>query len=148
VLFVMAEECAMEVVRKAVFHLQQNAPNLELVVNADVPGIQNIGEGRLEMPAIRIFEGRNFIDPMFGIRVAEVMEARGVEFHLSAARSGSQTTYMTPLAPTLSIALPSRGVHLPAVDMSLQGTDRCTELLRVLGEVALAGELPLSRQVL
>ncbi|MCW3052390.1 MAG: cellulase (putative endo glucanase) Aminopeptidase [Chthonomonadales bacterium] len=143
-LFVMAEECAMDVARKAVIFLQERAPALQLIANADVPGIQNIGEGRLELPAIRIFEGRNFIDPMFGIRVAEVMEQQGVDFHLSAARSGSQTLLFSPLAPTLSIALPSKGVHLPRVLMSLQGTERCITLLHAIGASALDGKLTFS----
>ncbi len=140
-LLVMAEECAMDVARKAVTYLQRNAPGLALIVNADVPWIENIGEGRLDLPAIRIFEGRNFIDPMFGIRVSDLLEAQGVEFHLSAARSGSQTLLFTPLAPTLSIALPSSDVHLPRVDMSLKGTARCLTLLRAIGENALNGKL-------
>lgn len=139
-LFVMAEECAMDVVRKAVTFLQQRAPGLQLIANADVPWIQNIGEGRLDLPAIRIFEGRNFIDPSFGIRVAERLLALGVELHLSAARSGSQTIYFTPLAPTLSIALPSDGVHLPRVKMSLRGTERCVTLLKAIGAGALNGD--------
>ena len=143
-LFVMAEECAMDVARKAVTFLQKRAPALQLIANADVPGIQNIGEGCLELPAIRIFEGRNFIDPMFGIRVAEVMEQQGVEFHLSAARSGSQTLLFSPLAPTLSIALPSRGVHLPRVLMSLKGTERCISLLHAIGANALDCKLNFS----
>lgn len=138
-LFVMAEECAMEVAAKAVTFLQRNAPNVQLIANADVPGIKNIGEGRLDLPAIRIFEGRNFIDPSFGIRVSDILQAEGVEFHLSAARSGSQTRLFTPLAPTLSIALPSDGVHLPRVKMSLKGTERCVALLHAIGEGALAG---------
>ena len=66
------------------------------------------------------------------------------ELHLSAARSGSQTLLFTPLAPTLSIALPSDGVHLPRVKMSLRGTERCTALLQSIGENALNGSLPLS----
>jgi len=140
-LCVMAEECAMDVARKAVVYLQENAPNLQLIVNADVPWIRNIGEGRLDMPAIRIFEGRNFIDPMVGIHTADVLERKGVEFHLSAARSGSQTLLFTPLAPTLSIALPSDGVHLPVVNMSLRGTQRCVTLLTAAGEASLNGEL-------
>lgn len=141
-LFVMAEECAMDVARKAVAYLQNSSPHLRLIVNADVPELRNLGDSRLDMPAIRIFEGRNFIDPMFGIRVAEVMEQDGVEFHLSAARSGSQTLLFTPLAPTLSIALPSNGVHLPAYSMSLTGTERCIRLLQALGAAALEERLP------
>ncbi len=134
VVFVMAEECAMDVAQKAVEFLRRNAPHLELIANADVPGIANIGDGRLEMPAIRVFEGTNFIDPAFGIRMAETLSAQGVELHLSAAKSGSQTRLFTPLAPTLSIALPSDKVHVPRYRMSLTGTARCVTLLQAIGE--------------
>ena len=130
----------MDVARKGVAFLQRNAPDLQLIANADVPGINNLGEGRLDLPAIRIFEGRNFIDPSFGIRVADVMERKGVEFHLSAARSGSQTLLFTPLAPTLSIAVPSDGIHLPRYKMSVIGTQRCVTLLQSIGESALNGD--------
>ena len=142
--FVMAEECAMDVARKAVTWLTRNAPKLQMVVNADVPWIENIGEGQLDLPAIRIFEGQNFIDPLFGISVADRLQSRGVELHLSAARSGSQTILFTPLASTLSIALPSDGVHLARVDMSIKGTERCIRLLEAIGEGALSGEFPQS----
>ena len=136
--FVMAEERCMDVAKKAVTYLQRHAPSLKLVVNADVPGIQNLTEGQLEMPAIRIFEGRNFIDPMFGIRMAEKLKAKRVKFHLTASRSGSQTLLFTPLAPTISVALPSEGVHLPRVKMSLLGYKRCIKLLVAIGEEVLS----------
>lgn len=138
-MLVMAEECAMDVARKGVHYLQMNAPNLELIANADVPGINNLADGKLDLPAIRIFEGRNFIDPSFGISVADLLHKEGVEFHLSAARSGSQTLLFTPLAPTLSIALPSIGVHLPRVQMSMRGLERCITLLGAIGDGALCG---------
>jgi len=138
-MLVMGEECAMDVARKGVTFLQRHAPDLQMIVNADVPGINNIGEGRLDLPAIRIYEGRNFIDPSFGIRVSDILLAQRVELHLSAARSGSQTILFTPLAPTLSIALPSDGVHLPRVKMSLRGTERCQALLEAIGLNALSG---------
>ena len=140
-MFVMAEECAMDVAKKGVAFLQSHSPNLQLIVNADVPGIQNIGEGRLDMPAIRIFEGKNFIDPSFGIRSSHLLIEQGVELHLTAARSGSQTLLFTPLAPTLSIALPSDGIHLPKYKMSVKGTERCTELLKAIGANFLDGAL-------
>ncbi len=133
-LYVMAEECAVDMARKAVTFLMRNVPGLRTVVNADVPWIGNIDSGTLDWPAIRIFEGRNFIDPSFGIRAADRLQARGVEVMLSAARTGSQTALFTPLARTLSIALPSDGVHLPRVKMSLRGTRRCVELLQAIGE--------------
>ena len=52
----------MDVARKAVTFLQKRAPRLKLIVNADVPERHNLGAARLDLPAIRIFEGRNFID--------------------------------------------------------------------------------------
>jgi len=131
-LCVMAEECAIDVARKAVTYLDRNCPDLSVVVNADVPWIENLGEGRLDLPAIRIFEGRNFIDPSFGISLAERLEKQGLEFHLTSAKSGSQTLLFTPLAPTLSIALPSDGVHEPRVRMSLTGIRRCVALLEAI----------------
>ena len=140
-MIVMAEECAMDVARKGVHFLQKNAPNLELIVNADVPWINNIGEGRLDLPAIRIFEGRNFIDPSFGIRTVDHLLARGVKLHLSAAKSGSQTLLFTPLANTISVALPSDGIHEASYTMSLTGIGRCVDLLQALGEEQLAGRL-------
>lgn len=134
VMFVMAEECAMDVALKGVEFLRRHAPALRVIANADVPGIANIGDGRLDLPAIRVFEGTHFIDPAFGIRTADALLAQGVELHLSAARSGSQTRLFAPLAPTLSIALPSDGVHLPRYRMSLTGTAHCVTLLRAIGE--------------
>lgn len=134
---VMAEECAMDVARKAVTFLGRRAPELALVVNADVPWVENLGEGRLDLPALRIFEGRNFIDPAFGIALSDQLAARGVEFHLSSARSGSQTILFTPLAPTVSVALPSDDVHQPRVRMSLTGLERCQRLLTEIVRAAL-----------
>lgn len=133
-LCVMAEECAMDVARKAVTFLQRHSPDLDLVVNADVPWINNLGEGRLDLPAIRIFEGRNFIDPAFGIALSEKLLEKDVAFHLSSARSGSQTLLFTPLARTVSVALPSDGVHMPRVRMSLTGLERCVTLLKEIVE--------------
>ncbi|HEV2473178.1 MAG TPA: hypothetical protein VGS41_10965, partial [Chthonomonadales bacterium] len=144
-LFVMAEECAMDIARKAVAYLAVGAPSLRLIVNADVPGIRNLGEGRLDTPAIRIFEGRNFIDPAFGIQVADAMARKGVQFHLTGARSGSQTSLFAPMAPTLSIALPSSDMHLPAVNMSLIGIERCIALMHSIGRAALAKESPFNQ---
>lgn len=135
-LYVMGEECAMDVARKAVTFLARRAPALRLIANADVPGLANLYDGRLDTPALRIFERNNFIDPAFGIRMAERLQSRGVCVQLTAARSGSQTVLFTPLAPTLSIALPADGIHLPRVRMSLTGIARCTDLLAAIVEEA------------
>lgn len=128
-LFVMAEECAMDQARKAAVFLSRRCRSLRQIVNADVPEMNNLEGGSLEMPAIRIFEGRSFVDPSYGIRVSDAMHTAGVEHHLTASRTGSQTALFAPLAPTLSVALPSRGIHSARYAMSLTGIARCAELL-------------------
>ncbi len=127
VLMVMAEECAMDVAQKAVRLLQRQAPGLRRIVNADVPDVTNLIGGRLDRPAIRIFEGRNMVDPSFGIRLAE--NITDVDFQLTASLTGSQTPLFRPLAPTVSVALPGEGVHTPQTRMSLTGIQRCVDLL-------------------
>jgi putative aminopeptidase FrvX len=129
VVLVMAEECSMDVARKAVAYLSRFSPDLKLVVNADVPLLANLGDSDLDLPAIRIFEGRNFIDPSFGIKVADRLSAKGVPLHLSAAKSGSQTLLFTPLAPTISVALPGEDIHTARGKISLLGLARCIDLL-------------------
>lgn len=141
-MLVMAEECAMEVARKGAVFLQRHAPHLQLIVNADVPDIRNLVDGALDVPSLRYFEGRNFIDPSFGIRVAEQLERERTAFRVSGARSGSQTVLFTPLARTLSIALPMEGVHTPRGRAHLKGIERCEDLLCAVGEIALAKRLP------
>ena len=133
-LIVMAEECAMDIAQKAVVYLQRYAPSLTLVVNADVPSVANLGDARLDLPAIRVFEGHHFIDPAFGIRLAQSLIGQGTAVHLSAARSGSQTRLFSPLAPTISVALPGQDIHTPRGTMSLLGITRCVDLLMRLGE--------------
>lgn len=133
-LIVMAEECAMDIAQKAVVYLQRYAPDLTLVVNADVPSLANLGDARLDLPAIRVFEGHHFIDPAFGIRMAQTLIDQNVALHLSAARSGSQTRLFSPLAPTISVALPGQNIHTPRGTMSLLGISRCVDLLMRLGE--------------
>ena len=65
----------------------------------------------------------------------ERLQARGVEVKLAVAASRSQTSVFSPLARAVSIALPSRGVHLPRVEMSLLGVERCVRLLHAIGEI-------------
>jgi putative aminopeptidase FrvX len=133
-LFVMAEECDKDLARKAVVYLDRNVPQLRLLVNADVPGVANLGEGHLERPAVRIFEGRTFIDPSFGIRMHERLTRRGIVHHLTGARSGSQTVLFTPLASTISVAMPALNIHTPCATMSLTGISRCIDLLKAVAE--------------
>lgn len=136
VLLVMAEECAMEVAEKAVVFLQRECPNLKLIVNADVPDLRNLYDAQLDLPAIRIFEGRSMIDPSFGIDVAERLEKAGVPFHLTASLSGSQTPLFAPLAPCVSVAIPGAYVHTDHTRMSLTGMERTVRLLQSIHKLS------------
>lgn len=136
-LFVMAEECAMDVARKAVTLLDRSCPDLRLVANADVPSVANLTNADLEIPAIRIHEGGRMIDPAFGIKTQQRMMDSGVACALSSARSGSQTILFAPLAPTLSIALPAERIHTNRARASLLGIDRCVDLLAAIARTAI-----------
>jgi len=140
-LFVMAEECDVHVAQRAVAFLSRRAPDLRVVANADVPDLKALGEGRLDTPALRIYEGHALVDPTFGVRAAEELQRRGMHLHLTGARSSSQTSLFRALAPTLSVAIPCDGVHQPRGRMSLTGIQRCTDLLVAIGQMALGGPM-------
>jgi putative aminopeptidase FrvX len=133
-LFCYAEECSRGPAEKAAEFCRRSLPALEFVVNADVPGLQNIAGVAPNEVAIRPLEGRNPIDPSFSIALYERLRASGVEVVLGASASGSQTSTFVPLARTVSVALPSVGVHQARVTMSVRGMHRCIELLTAIGE--------------
>jgi putative aminopeptidase FrvX len=134
-LFCYAEECAWTAAAKLVEHVRRQMPEVKTIVNADVPGLNNIAGIDLEDAAIRPFERGSLIDPVFSLRLYEQLRAREVEVKLGIAASGSQTSLFVPLARTVSVALPSRGVHQARVEMSLTGVERCVRLLTAVGEI-------------
>lgn len=135
-LFCYAEECSHGPAEKAAEFCRRLLPALEVVVNADVPGLQNIEGVAPDQVAIRPLEGRALIDPTFSLALYERLRADGVEVELAAAASGSQTATFLPLARCVSVALPSVGIHQARVAMSVRGTFRCIELLSAIGAIA------------
>jgi len=134
-LFCYAEECSRGPAEKAAEFCRRSLPALEVVVNADVPGLQNIAGVAPDEAAIRPLEGRGLIDPVFSLSLYERLRERGVEVQLAAAASSSETTTFVPLARAVSVALPSVGVHQARVDMSVRGMHRCIALLEAIGEL-------------
>jgi putative aminopeptidase FrvX len=132
-LFCYAEECSRTPAAKLVEHARRHMPAVRTIVNADVPGLNNITGVSLEEVAIRPFEGGDLVDPCFSLSLFERLRARGVEVQLGVAASRSQTGMFCPLARTVSVALPSRGVHQARVEMSLAGVERCARLLHAFG---------------
>src|SRR5207249_398602 len=106
---------------KAAEYCRRHLEQLQVVVNADVPGLNNIQGITAEDAAIRFLEGRSLIDPVFSLSLYERLLRRGVEVKLGVAASGSQTSVFVPLAQTVSIALPSVGMHQARVSMSARG---------------------------
>jgi putative aminopeptidase FrvX len=135
VLFCYAEECSRTPAAKLVEYVRRRMPAVETIVNADVPGLNNIAGVALEEAAIRPFEGSELVDPCFSLALYERLRGRGVEVRLAVAASRSQTGMFCPLARTISVALPSRGVHQARVEMSRAGVERCARLLQAIGEL-------------
>jgi putative aminopeptidase FrvX len=134
-LFCYAEECSRTPAAKLVEHVRRRMPAVETIVNADVPGLNNIAGVGMEDAAIRPFEGSDLVDPCFSLALYERLRGRGVEVRLAVAASRSQTGMFCPLARTVSVALPSRGVHQARVEMSRAGVERCARLLQAIGEL-------------
>jgi putative aminopeptidase FrvX len=134
-LFCYSEECSWTAAAKLAEYVRRRMPNVETIVNADVPGLNNLAGVTLEDAAIRPFERGVLIDPCFSLRLYEQLRARGVEVRLGVAASGSQTSVFAPLARTVSVAVPSRGVHQSRVEMSRTAVARCAQLLAAIGEI-------------
>jgi putative aminopeptidase FrvX len=134
-LFCYAEECSRGPAEKAAEFCRRSLPALEVVVNADVPGLQNLAGVAPDEAAIRPLEGRGLIDPLFSLSLYERLQERGVAVRLAAAASSSQTTTFVPVARAVSVAVPSVGVHQARVAMSVRGMHRCIALLTAIGEL-------------
>jgi putative aminopeptidase FrvX len=139
-LFCFAEEISRAPAEKAATFCRRHLTGLQTVVNADVPGLNNIRGVTAEDAAIRFLEGRSLVDPVFSLSLYERLVHRGVEVQLAVAASGSQTGLFVPLARTVSVALPSIGVHQSRVTMSTLGVERCIRLLVAIGEDQVGGE--------
>jgi putative aminopeptidase FrvX len=134
-LFCYAEECSMTAAGKLVEYVRRHMPAVETVVNADVPGLHNIAGVGPDEVAIRPMERDRLTDPTFSLGLYERLRARGVEVTLAVAASGSQTHLFVPLARTVSVALPARGIHQARATLSRAALERCVRLLLAIGEM-------------
>jgi putative aminopeptidase FrvX len=138
VMLVFAEECSMGAAAKGARFADRHLPSLELVANADVPGLANITGCSLEQCALRVAEGGALVDPHFGLGLHERLTARGCRMALAHARSGSQTGLFVPLARAVSLALPAAEAHVTPTRASLTALRDLIEVLVALPEVELA----------
>jgi putative aminopeptidase FrvX len=140
-LFCYAEECSPLAAAKVATVAHHRFPNLEYVVNADVPAPGNIEGCAVGEVALRHMEGTRQIDPCFSLRVYESLEARGADIRLAVARTGSQTAAFVPYARCLSIALPAEEIHTRRARIPLSAIDHCGTVLREIAGLLLSDSL-------
>jgi len=137
-LFAFAEEVGAYGARKAASHFQRTLPNLNAVINVDLPILGNVSGLGLEDVGIRIIEsGRVPIDPCSTLAAYEKLQAEGVEVKLTTARTGSQTSIFTSSWLGLSIAFPVRCGHTARGTISMKAVEKCEKLLLALPECLL-----------
>ncbi len=135
---VFAEECSMHAAKKGAHLVSRRLPNVELVANADVPGLANLTGCPLDRCALRVAEGGSLIDPHFGLRLHRALTERGLRIALAHARSGSQTPLFIPLAHAISLALPAAEAHVTPTHASLGALRDLIDVLLALPELALS----------
>jgi putative aminopeptidase FrvX len=128
-LFCYAEECSMTAAQKTAWVSAKRFPNLQFVVNADVPAPTNIEGVGVGDVALRYLEGTRHIDPVFTLRTYEALVRQGSKVKLAAARTGSQTAYFVPYAQCLSVALPADSIHTSCARMPVKAVGDCAEVL-------------------
>ena len=125
-LFAFSEEVGAYGARKAASHFQRTLPNLNAVINVDLPILGNVYGLELEDVGIRIIESdRVPIDPCSTLAVYEKLQAKEVEVKLVTARTGSQTSIFASSWLALSIAFPVRGGHTARGTISMKAVVLC-----------------------
>jgi putative aminopeptidase FrvX len=137
-LFCYAEECSMTAAQKAAWIAAKRFPNLQYVVNADVPAPSNIEGAGVGDVALRYLEGTRHIDPVFTLRTYEALKRQGSSVKLAAARTGSQTAYFVPYAQCLSVALPADNIHTSCARMPVKALGDCVEVLVSIARLLLS----------
>jgi putative aminopeptidase FrvX len=137
IIFIMAEECSLLPALKAVDFIRKALPNLSAVINADVPDIGNLEGEETDLPSIRLMEKGTLIDPAFGLSMAEKLKGENVRFGFSTSRSASQTRHFSPVARTISIALPCQNTHQAEGRMRLNLIEACIELLGRIAAISM-----------
>ncbi len=135
VMLVFAEECSMFAAKKGAYFANNRLSSLSLMVNCDVPGFKNVEGGHIEQCIMRLYEGKNLIDPSFGITMYEKLVKSGCTLSMGASLTGSQTSLFIPLCHTISLALPAEEAHVPRTKASLKGLADLITVLITIPEV-------------
>jgi putative aminopeptidase FrvX len=137
VMLVFAEECSMFAAKKGAYFAADRFTSLSLIVNCDVPGFKNVEGGHIEKCIIRLYEGKNLIDPSFGIAIYEKLVKKGCTLSMGATLTGSQTSLFIPLCHTISLAVPAEEAHVARTRASLKALEDLIKVLVTIPEVAI-----------
>lgn len=137
VMLVFGEEGGSFAVHKAAHWAGQNMPRLQLVLNCDVPGVENVKGCGLDGCAIRLTERGTLIDPRFSLKLHRQLLERGCRITLADSASGSQTHAFAPLCQTVSFVLPAEQAHQTPTRASLRGLAELVKALTEAGRTSL-----------
>ncbi len=135
VMLVFAEECSMFAAKKGAYFANNRLKSLSLMVNCDVPGFNNVEGGHIEHCIMRLYEGKNLIDPSFGINMYEKLVKSGCNLSMGASLTGSQTSLFIPLCHTISLAVPAEEAHVARTRASLRALNELINVLVTIAEV-------------
>jgi len=138
-MLVFAEECSPLPAQKAVEFARDRLPALAVTVNCDVPGLPNVWGVALDECAVRITERGSIVDPRFSLRLYDDLLKAGCRISLATARSGSLTSFFSPLCHVLSIALPAEHAHLARTRVSLRALRDLLMVLQTIPDTPSAG---------
>jgi len=131
-MLVFAEECSSLPVQKAVEFARRHLPGLAMTVNCDVPGLANVWGVALDECAVRITERGSIVDPHFSLNLYDELLKAGCRISLATARSGSLTSFFSPLCRVLSIALPVEHAHIARSRVSLRALGDLMQVLQAI----------------
>ena len=136
-MLIFAEECSMLAGEKGAHFAAKRFPNLSLIVNCDVPGLENTNGASIKKCIMRLYEGRDLIDPHFGIRIHEELIKRGCEVALGSTRTGSQTDLFIPQAHAISLAVAAEETHVARTRAYLPALEDLINVLSIIPELYL-----------
>ncbi|HPZ10151.1 MAG TPA: hypothetical protein PL110_18815 [Candidatus Eremiobacteraeota bacterium] len=143
VMLVFAEECSIYAAKKGSCFAHDMFPSLSLVVNCDVPGLKNIEGGKLDQCIMRLYEGRTFIDPSFGIPIYDELIKHGCRLTMASTLTGSQTFLFIPQCHTISLGIAEEEAHAARTRASLSALEDLIEVLITIPDVV----IPIIHQV-
>ncbi len=134
-MLIFAEECSLSAGQKGAYFANLHLSSLSLVVNCDVPGLENVQGGEINRCIMRLYEGKGLIDPHFGIRLYDELVKKGSNLLLTSTLTGSQTPIFIPQCHAISLAVPAEEAHVARTGASLSALKSLMDILTVIPDL-------------